>query len=225
MRTARVSIMGLYNYDQTIFDLMQLPEGIDRDTLITSILTECSDLEALYPNPEVMKALIGRWAYASNYAWKTLIETTQFEYNPLDNYDRTETRVVHREGEGEETDGGSDSLTSTDSGTDSADTEITRKNDVAGFEAVNDQYADRDKETSDSSTTTTYGKRNTTTNNYGKTNNNSFENDENETIRAHGNIGVTTSMQLIQEQRNIAQFNIYDFITDDFKKRYCILVY
>ena len=40
-----------------------------------------------------------------------------------------------------------------------------------------------------------------------------------------GNIGVTTTQQMIQQERDIVQFNIYDYITESFKNRFCISVY
>ena len=45
------------------------------------------------------------------------------------------------------------------------------------------------------------------------------------TLHAHGNIGVTTTQKLIQEQRAIDLFNLYDIIIEDFKMRFCILIY
>lgn len=41
----------------------------------------------------------------------------------------------------------------------------------------------------------------------------------------HGNIGVTTTQQLLQSERDIANYNIYMQIVDDFKSEFCILVY
>ncbi len=40
-----------------------------------------------------------------------------------------------------------------------------------------------------------------------------------------GNIGVTSSQQLIQAERELVKFNIYDFIIDSFKARFCLLIY
>lgn len=45
------------------------------------------------------------------------------------------------------------------------------------------------------------------------------------TGRTHGNIGVTTSQQMLKEEREVATFNIYDIIANDFKQRFCIIVY
>lgn len=46
-----------------------------------------------------------------------------------------------------------------------------------------------------------------------------------ESVRAFGNIGVTTTQQMIREQREIVQFNIYDYIARAFVEFFCILVY
>lgn len=40
-----------------------------------------------------------------------------------------------------------------------------------------------------------------------------------------GNIGVTMTQQMITAEREIAMFNIIDFIIDDFKERFCLLIY
>lgn len=45
------------------------------------------------------------------------------------------------------------------------------------------------------------------------------------TRRETGNIGVTTTQQMIREQREIAEFNLYEYITQDFKKQFCVMVY
>lgn len=40
-----------------------------------------------------------------------------------------------------------------------------------------------------------------------------------------GNIGVTTTQQMIEAERELVKFNIYDFIIDSFKARFCLLIY
>ena len=41
----------------------------------------------------------------------------------------------------------------------------------------------------------------------------------------YGNIGVTMTQQLIEAERNLVKFNLYDLIIDSFKARFCLLVY
>ena len=43
--------------------------------------------------------------------------------------------------------------------------------------------------------------------------------------RAYGNIGVTTTQQMIEQERNIVQFNLSERIINDFKDRFCICIY
>lgn len=40
-----------------------------------------------------------------------------------------------------------------------------------------------------------------------------------------GNIGVTSSQELVQRERDLAKFSIYDYIIESFKCRFCVLVY
>lgn len=41
----------------------------------------------------------------------------------------------------------------------------------------------------------------------------------------HGNIGVTTTQQMLREEREIVDWNIYEMIARHFRNRYCICVY
>lgn len=43
--------------------------------------------------------------------------------------------------------------------------------------------------------------------------------------REQGNIGVTTTQEMIRQERDVAEFNIYAYIADSFKKRFCLLIY
>lgn len=45
------------------------------------------------------------------------------------------------------------------------------------------------------------------------------------TGRAYGNIGVTTTQQMIEQERETDKFNIYDVIIESFKNRFCLLIY
>ena len=40
-----------------------------------------------------------------------------------------------------------------------------------------------------------------------------------------GNIGLTSTQQLIQEEREVDKFNIYDYIINDFRQRFCLTLY
>ena len=57
------------------------------------------------------------------------------------------------------------------------------------------------------------------------TNTDSGNIDRNNERIERGNIGVTTKQQMIEAERDLVKFNIYDFIIDSFKARFCILLY
>lgn len=87
---ATLSILGLYNYDDTIFDDMVLPEDLDSSLAVDSILSECAELEILYPDPNYMKSLIRIWSTRELPVWDRIYKAVTAEYNPLENYNRTE---------------------------------------------------------------------------------------------------------------------------------------
>lgn len=229
-RVVNLSPLGLYNWDQTIFDLMQIPEQLNRDTLIDNLLAETAELEVLYPNPVVFKNLLGVWSAKNLDVWNRLYATTQYDYNPIENYNRYET--------------GSDSGTgrTTHSGTDSTTENITHggqdvvngtgKNGhwIAGFDsqpvsADDDGLVKQTRDEDEGTSTTTYGRTIGRTEGLTHGEQIASTNEGEHELHAHGNIGITTTQKLIREQRQVDLFNLYDIIIEDFKMRFCILVY
>ena len=43
--------------------------------------------------------------------------------------------------------------------------------------------------------------------------------------RSYGNIGVTTTQQMIEEERRISEFDLDHIIINEFKKTFCLLIY
>lgn len=304
-RAVNLSPLGLYNWDNSIFDLMQIPSELDRNTLVQNLLAETAELELLYPNPVVFKNLVGVWSAKQIDIWNRLYATTQYDYNPIENYNRYETgsdsgtgRTTHSgtdattettthggtDGRTEAlTTGGKDTLDMTrrEGGTEGENTtssieqggqdEVTGADTkghwVAGFNSQasgsDDGLVKQTRDQDDATTTTEYGKTEdgtgTKTTTFGKTETNKDEttygktesvqetktygetisktgglthgeqvattNEGEHELHAHGNIGVTTTQKLIREQRDIDLFNLYDIIIEDFKMRFCILIY
>ena len=88
-----LSIIGLYNWDDHIFDLLHLPSGVLRNDVVQNILMECGELETMYPDWEFMYRAINYWSYKELPTWEHIYEMTQLEYNPIENYDRMETEL------------------------------------------------------------------------------------------------------------------------------------
>lgn len=216
-RQTTMSVLGLYNWDSTLFDLMVVPKGMDKNTIIGNILEETAELEVLYPNPAFMKESIGLWSKKQIDVWNHLYETTKYDYDPIANYDREET------GERSNTDssvrGGSDTHNSSGSRNSDGSSEGYE----AGYDSVpsgdSDGLVKNDKRIVNSSSQDT----NSDTINYGQTVDSNGSSDYH--VHAHGNIGVTTTQKLISEERNIAKMNMYDIIITEFRDRFCVMVW
>lgn len=95
MSLAKVTIVGQeqflqQNENKSLFDLLQLPEGIDKDLLVDNILLESGDFESLYDNPYFMRNMISVWGRKWYRTFEKWIAVLNMEYNPLENYDRKE---------------------------------------------------------------------------------------------------------------------------------------
>lgn len=202
-----LSILGLYNFSDKIFDELQLPDGVDRDLVIPSILAECSDFCLLYPNWDFMQSMIGVWSRAELHIWDAMQKSISFEYDPLENYDRKEE--IQRESSGKS----SDTVTGSSTSNTTGHTEATGAR--TSFNSNNFQPAAKDETDSTGSST-------------GTTLNTSLgtaSGSEKVTARVHGNIGVMTYQTMIEGYRGVSNFNVVDFIVNSFKNRFCVQVY
>lgn len=195
---ATLSLRGLYRYAPTIFDELVLPEAVNRDDLIEALTLECADLEILYPQPEILRDAIGLWSRRLLPNWQKLAETLNYEYDPIANYDRTETHTRSTE----RTYNSEGSSTSTGSGST-----------TGSRNAYNSGWADQDRALSTNSGTVANEQAG------------EQAEDEDISIRAYGNIGVTTTQQMIEEQRRVVAYNLTEAIIDAFKLKFCLLIY
>lgn len=204
---ASLSIYGLYTYDNSIFDNLTVPEGMDKDDLVMQILTECSDFALIYPNFDFMKMLIGVWSNKEQKIWENLYLSENIEYNPIENYDRNEsiTRIVNTNAEG--TSSGTALNTSVDNG-----------------ETISGQTAYDSNTFKDTSRVQANSNSNSQSVNSESVKNNS-RGSETVINHTHGNIGVTTAQQMIEGFREVSKFCTYDYIVQSFKDRFCVQIY
>lgn len=211
MVQAKLTLTALYNYDPSIFDGLEVP--IEKQTVIDSILLECMPFETLFPQPEFMKQAITIWSNSCQTVWNHLYETMNYEYNPIWNKDGsvTETSVY---GAKKRTDTyGTDKMTNVDGAQHAENVES-----VAGFNS--DTFSDHTKNESDVDSVTNTQTRDAHTDQHSD---DTYT--DTHTRIEKGNIGITTTQQMIQEERNIAEFNLIRYITEDFKNRFCIVIY
>lgn len=206
-----LDIVALYQFDNSIFDNAIFPSGLDRDTVINSILMNCRELDCSPNDPEFLKFAIGLWSKRNEYYFNETYKTLLYNYNPINNYDRHEVIKdinVKNETSKEQI---------TDKGKAVRTPELVNTEKVAAFNESTPQVrTENDVTGSDTSDTSSTRDRDNTV---GTNENNT------RTADISGNIGVTSSQELIEQQREIVNISMYDLIATSFKSEFCILVY
>ena len=211
MRGTLLSINAIYNYDSTIFEDLELPavsdlpddpdlfisdpEPLDKDLLIGNILMELGELSLVYSDPGTLKKMIRIWSAIHKREWLDLWKTLLYSYNPIWNKDGSYTDTKSGNT-------GLNSSTSTAYGR-------TLEHGVTGYDT--NAYSPDTRDTAGGTDTVTTGATGTSS--------------ETLTHTEQGNIGVTTTQQMIKEQREIVQFNLYQYITESFKTQFCVMIY
>ena len=243
MSSAKITTVGFYQYmnayNNDLFGLLNLTSGIDKDTLVNNIMLRGGEFEVVYSNPDFYKSAIGLWSNKHYRTFEKWINALNIDYNPLENYDRMEewSDSSSRTNTGTVSDSGIIKNTGTqstetigkdnfkESGNSTSSDEISAYNSNS-FQ--NDKKNTTNSSNSSENNTTT---NNTRTDNLSESNSNtrtdnlSEKTNSNRIGRAHGNIGVTTSQQMLQSELDIAKWNIYEQITDLFLSEFCIMVY
>ena len=199
MRTSKISLLGLYDYDKTILDGLMLPEGLDGAVLKDNLLMETAEMEILYPAPDFLKAAIARWSNLRLDAWTKLYNTTKLEYNPIWNKDGRVTESRHASASG--------------SGNSHTSSSLNDSTTESGKAFNSNDYTDRSKVTGANSSEGS------------GTSTSSSSEDETYERTETGNIGVTTTQQMIKEEREVSNYSVENVIIAEFKQRFCIAVY
>lgn len=115
----------------------------------------------------------------------------------------------------------------TTTGTSQESTQGSREFNGSDTETVSrtENYTDTisDSETGTSSDTLTGSRQNEKT--VTGTEDNTATGKEKRTGKTSGNIGVTTTQQMIEAEREVVKFSLYDYIISSFRARFCILLY
>ena len=91
MASAKMTLIGMYNYRNDIFNELVLPTGIDADMFKNALLMQSGEFEVLYPDPDFLKFSIKVWSTKWFRTFSEWLRGTQQTWNPIFNYDRFET--------------------------------------------------------------------------------------------------------------------------------------
>ena len=215
---ATLSLLGMLQINPDLIGstVFPLPTGLSHETLDPLLLAETAELEILYPEPTTLATVITAWATARGPSWARMQAALAAEYNPIHNYDRSEEWTEEREGENSRQGTNDRGNSSTTAGTDSA----SLTSDRAGYNSPAANAPSSKDTSSGSSTTTVTG-----------TQDDSWEEEvtnaesSSRSGRISGNIGVTTSQQMIEAELELRRLDVYRLIVQEFKTMFCLGVY
>ena len=207
MASAKMTLIGMnafmLNMNDDLFLNLTLPEGLDKQTLTDNILLRGGEFEVVYANPTAMQSLIGIWSRREQATFDRWVNALSIEYAPLENYDRQEHWTDETDGTGSSDSSGSVNTTSDDT------SELTKS---AYDQSTYSPY----EKTINGGTVGTTSSDSTDT---------EMSSDSEHNGRIHGNIGVTTSQQMLTAELELGYWNVYQKITELFLQEFTIPVY
>lgn len=206
--TPRLTLIGLYKYNPAVFSNLTLPAAIDEEIFIDSLLLEYGECPLIYPDYDFMKLAIGAWCRKWYSNIERIATALNSEYNPIHNYDKTETWTEN------ETNENNRELTNNTDTTFSRDE--TNENQVSAYNENTYQPDSKNILDSDSTTNT-----DTTVEE-----NENKERQNTKTGRVYGNIGVTESSAMVKNELDLrTNNNLYHILSEMFYREFCLYVF
>lgn len=224
MADSRLSLIGLYNYDGSLFDSLVLPEEIDKTTFINNLLLRYGELGVLYTNLNFMKFAIGNWGQKYFNSFVRINKALTEEYNPIHNFDRFEDMTDSDSTEHKSTDSKNSTINATNTIEGNNELEESSENKVSAYNSETYQPDNSN------STNSSQKNRSSSTSEQGQTDtaNRTEEEKHTSTHTGHlyGNIGVTKSQDMVLDEINLrSNNNIYDIMSEIFKAEFLIMIY
>lgn len=147
--------------------------------------------------------------------WNALYKTLSLEYNPIENYSMTETENVQDTHKGTIESNGNN----TDTYTETTLVDNTSNNQLWGFNSTDS--VNSDKQTGD----TTRDVESTMDSTHKNTDRETKDITSDRTLKRSGNIGVTTSQQMIESERQLWLWNFFESVFSDIDKILVLKIY
>lgn len=223
---ATLTIWGIYapnNDDTTVFDLLELPEGLNRENTIKNIMLRCGDFELSYPDYNFMREAVGAWSYKYKDTFQKWYDIMTTEYNPIENYNREETMSEDWAGGSNMTSTTQDSKSMSGNATQSHGSGSNKHRIVPFNRSSNNTNAGilADENLTEYTDESHISAQDVMQ--YQESGGDHRETDRTSIIK--GNIGVTTSQQMIESELKLREWNLIDHIADLFVAEFCLCVY
>ena len=166
-------------FDGKLFDDLVLPEGIDKEIFINTVVERGGEFELLYSDLDFFKRQIPLWGRKWKRTFDKWVYALSLEYNPIENYDKIEEYETIANGK----------------------SNSKRNEKISAFNS--EQLRNNSENSADED----------------------FQNNNKTIGRTHGNIGVTTSDQMLKAHLDLMEWNIYEHMADIFIEEFMIPIY
>lgn len=180
---------------QLLFNDYTLDERIDRDVMNTTIISELGASRPVTTDPDLFKMLFDNFFKKYSSNITKLVDTMYYEYNPLHNKDISEEE--HRQSEGDI------------DNTDEYHTDNTTEGKVSAYDSST--YQPKEQAIGDVDHT-------------GETHSD-IKSEVDTTRSIRGKDGQDSYQSLIEQERKLAEFNIFNWIIKQMRKELFLLIY
>ena len=222
---ALIPLITLYQFDNSILDGLYISGDFD---IKESFLLRFGEMTPIYQEPELLKLMIANVAQSLKWSIDKLYNVTLLEYNPIENYDRIEkgADVTNDTTDNTQNIGLQTVTAENQTGTTTTTPNTTIEHNVSAFNESS--YQPSEKETNTGTVTESHDKDSGTTTTTKEpdvqhmTYNRKYDHD----MRVHGNIGVTTSQQMmVSEIELVTRNNYIDTVCQMYAERLLINVW
>lgn len=225
-----LDIIETYNYTkgnelydmESFFEDIELDSRLDKSVLIGTLIDECGALTCLYNTTGTFKYFSNLFFKRYKQNIKELIDTMEFEYDPLKNMNLTWTETTNIEQNLDTEESTDETRSKSNTGT---VTDVNSNTETNTVSAMNSSDYEPDNKSEESGT-------NTRTNNLSESITAGTERAKGEDLTwaetdTHTESGTKDVIyqDLIEKQRRVIQFNIYDWIKKRYRNELFLLVY
>ena len=193
-----LDVYAMLNDSDDMFYMLEdytIDERIDRETLNRVIIKDLGSMRPITTDPNLYKILLDTFFDKYSLNIKRLLDTMYLEYNPLNTKDLTENEQRHSGGKIRNTDG--------------YGTKTSSEGKVSAYDSIEYQP----KETTTGETT-----------HNGHTDSDITSNVKTERT-IHGKDGADSYQKLVEQERKVGEFNIFNWIVKQMRRELFLLVY
>lgn len=215
--TAKPTLAELYAEDAQLFSGLSGTLPTDGSSpaasyglsdFVSLALVELGELQTIFPTAAALKSFLSTWGKLHYANWTRMQSALNAVYNPIHNYDRTEEEIETVTTSSSESASGMDSTQQSNDSTEYGAGFNSASSGAPAIPVRRDQSLPRSQSSNNSESTV------------------SGETGREREVHISGNIGVTTSQQMLEAEVQLRdKFALYYIILDEFRREICVEVW